>query len=304
VAIYKANGAVDTACSYGSVTTDFMGQPDAANAITIQSDGKLVVAGWGHKAADDIDFAVARYKGGPCYQRAGPHIGHPFFLAYNIFVHPQYPPNGPAPIAQKELYSRLKMGRAGRQPERLVIPASSGGSLPSPVTTGFETFTVTEKEEGKRHSEETRLRVANAFGESLIEVVESDLLMVPVRFPASQSRASPDAQDAGYPLKCYRAKGRSVAPVRREKQELTLTDALQRTQIISVGEPAYWCKSIDRTGVELPSQAEGLVGYGISLERTTETPARSTYLHTASEFGTRLLQLEQPDLLFLPSVAQ
>ena len=55
-------GALDTAFSTdGKVTTDFAsGNEDTANAVAIQSDGKIVVAGFTDDGSDQ-DFALARY---------------------------------------------------------------------------------------------------------------------------------------------------------------------------------------------------------------------------------------------------
>jgi uncharacterized delta-60 repeat protein len=47
----------------GIVTTDFFGKGDQANAVAVQSDGKIVVAGNAtHAAGIDSDFALARYN--------------------------------------------------------------------------------------------------------------------------------------------------------------------------------------------------------------------------------------------------
>jgi uncharacterized delta-60 repeat protein len=49
----------------GIVTTDFAGQPDQANAVAVQPDGKIVVAGLattGDPTLADGDFALARYN--------------------------------------------------------------------------------------------------------------------------------------------------------------------------------------------------------------------------------------------------
>jgi hypothetical protein len=57
-----ADGDLDpTFGSGGKVTTDFNGT-DVANALAIQSDGKIVVAGHGlqHTVGDPSDFAVAQ----------------------------------------------------------------------------------------------------------------------------------------------------------------------------------------------------------------------------------------------------
>jgi uncharacterized delta-60 repeat protein/CSLREA domain-containing protein len=64
VARYQGNdGSLDDAFgSGGKVTTDFAGDDDTAYAVTIQPDGKIVVAGESNVSGNN-DFAVARYNG-------------------------------------------------------------------------------------------------------------------------------------------------------------------------------------------------------------------------------------------------
>jgi len=59
LARYKPNGSLDATFSGdGKQTTDF-GSADAANAVALQADGKIVAAGRG---AGEGDFALARYR--------------------------------------------------------------------------------------------------------------------------------------------------------------------------------------------------------------------------------------------------
>jgi len=59
---YNTNGTLDTTFDTdGKVTTAIGGSYDYANAIAIQSDGKIVVAGSYYNGADD-DFALVRYN--------------------------------------------------------------------------------------------------------------------------------------------------------------------------------------------------------------------------------------------------
>jgi uncharacterized delta-60 repeat protein len=44
------------------VTTDLTGHADSANAVAVQPDGKIVVAGEAQRTLIDFDFAVARYN--------------------------------------------------------------------------------------------------------------------------------------------------------------------------------------------------------------------------------------------------
>jgi uncharacterized delta-60 repeat protein len=62
LASYNANGSLDLGFgSAGKVSIDFFGSVDAANALALQSDGKLILAG---AAIGGIgsEFAVARYE--------------------------------------------------------------------------------------------------------------------------------------------------------------------------------------------------------------------------------------------------
>ena len=62
LARYNSNGSLDsTFDSGGRVTTDFANSSDVAFALTIQADGKLVVAG-DASTGTELDFALARYN--------------------------------------------------------------------------------------------------------------------------------------------------------------------------------------------------------------------------------------------------
>jgi uncharacterized delta-60 repeat protein len=59
---YRPNGTVDPSFgNHGRVTTDFAGGADAAHALVIQPDGKLVAAGSATFGTNQ-DFAIARYN--------------------------------------------------------------------------------------------------------------------------------------------------------------------------------------------------------------------------------------------------
>ena len=77
VAGYNADGSLDaTFGTGGRISTDFLGRDDAAFALGIQSDGKIVAAGAATTPSDTqtiTDFALARYVGGP-----GPDFGLSF----------------------------------------------------------------------------------------------------------------------------------------------------------------------------------------------------------------------------------
>ncbi|MFN0175911.1 MAG: T9SS type A sorting domain-containing protein [Saprospiraceae bacterium] len=58
---YNANGTPDaTFGTNGLVVTDMLQNKDVANAVAIQMDGKIVVAGYAHNGSN-YDFAIARY---------------------------------------------------------------------------------------------------------------------------------------------------------------------------------------------------------------------------------------------------
>src|SRR5262249_19564603 len=61
LARYESDGTLDnTFDSDGKVTTDFGGDGAAAYAVAIQSDGKIVAAGYMNQGTD-YNFALARY---------------------------------------------------------------------------------------------------------------------------------------------------------------------------------------------------------------------------------------------------
>ncbi|MDQ3573320.1 MAG: endonuclease/exonuclease/phosphatase family protein [Actinomycetota bacterium] len=63
VARYNPDGSLDTTFGGdGLVTTDYSGAGDAGNAVAIQADGRIVVAGSASRGGDNWDFAVARYN--------------------------------------------------------------------------------------------------------------------------------------------------------------------------------------------------------------------------------------------------
>jgi uncharacterized delta-60 repeat protein len=67
LARYNSDGSPDNSFSGGKTTTDF-GFYDNAQSVAIQSDGKIVMAGWSVNGVDDFtqqpisDFALARYN--------------------------------------------------------------------------------------------------------------------------------------------------------------------------------------------------------------------------------------------------
>ncbi len=58
---YNTNGSLDTTFNIdGKQTTDFSGYADYGNAVAIQPDGKILVAGYTWNG-NDYDVALARY---------------------------------------------------------------------------------------------------------------------------------------------------------------------------------------------------------------------------------------------------
>ena len=65
LARYNSNGSLDSGFGIGGkVVTDFGGPDDVANAVAVQGDGKIVVAGWATAPGVtwDTDVALARYN--------------------------------------------------------------------------------------------------------------------------------------------------------------------------------------------------------------------------------------------------
>ena len=59
---YNSDGTLDTSFNItGKVTTDFGNGDDGGNSITVQADGKILVAGYSYKGID-YDFAIVRYN--------------------------------------------------------------------------------------------------------------------------------------------------------------------------------------------------------------------------------------------------
>ena len=63
LARYNPNGSIDpTFGAGGTTTTDFSGGDDAANAVALQPDGKIVAAGYASFGGSNYNFALARYN--------------------------------------------------------------------------------------------------------------------------------------------------------------------------------------------------------------------------------------------------
>jgi uncharacterized delta-60 repeat protein len=60
LARYNPDGSLDKAFNGGKVTTDFAGADDRGLQVSLQADGKIIVAGYA-RISNNTDFAVARY---------------------------------------------------------------------------------------------------------------------------------------------------------------------------------------------------------------------------------------------------
>jgi uncharacterized delta-60 repeat protein len=64
LARYNGNGTLDTTFSTdGKQTTDFFGEDDSASSVAIQSNGKIVLAGYTYLSPTTSNFALTRYNG-------------------------------------------------------------------------------------------------------------------------------------------------------------------------------------------------------------------------------------------------
>ena len=60
---YNTNGSLDTSFDTdGKATTPILGGEDQANAVVIQADGKIVLAGYAINGSDNREFALARFN--------------------------------------------------------------------------------------------------------------------------------------------------------------------------------------------------------------------------------------------------
>jgi uncharacterized delta-60 repeat protein len=293
VAIYEPTG--EQCSGEASVTTDFNGHDSHANAMAIDSDGKILLVGGADNGTDTYsDFALARYEGGDC----PPTRWLGFYAAYNPFVHPQdlvgppVPPEGP--------YNQLAIGSS----QQLAIPASNGDAFAGPKRPGYQAFELTNAARESREKG-SWVAVTNAVEDLLLEVLEAQQLLVPTDIAAGRVGGETMSGSRSAPLlKCYRVKIESGDHSQRARKQFTITDGLKRTWNFAVGEPKSLCKPIDRRGRELIGPALSLVGYQVKDLKTAGTSLKPVRLPTASEFGARVLRVEQPELLFVPSLAE
>jgi uncharacterized delta-60 repeat protein len=280
IAIYKPTGH---RCSF--TTTDFTGDVDEALATAIQNDGKILVLG--HAGIGNAgDFALARYAGGNCPLRISRN-----FLAYHVYV-PPYDKIGP-PIPM----DGLKIGLS----EELAFPAAEGRSFADSPGPGYQAFKLTSS--AKAQQDGSVAAVTNILGDARLDVLEPQRLLVPTDIAGGDAGGVTASDSKSAPvLMCYGAKTHGDEP--NERKPLTLTDALNRTWTFEAGEPTLLCKSIDREGSESKGRAIGLVGYQFADAKGPDGLPASVQLPTANAFGAHILQVGQPELVFLPSLVE
>jgi uncharacterized delta-60 repeat protein len=272
-----------------SVTTDFNGSFDTASGMAVQSDGKVVVVGSAWMGTTGSDFALARYKGGDCpfqFQWLGNYISSQVSEVFPPCIAWDCCPWCPGILGQ------------------LAIPASDGGAFAGPNPSGYQAFKLANAG-GEGRQKGSLVAVANALGDSLLELLEAQQLLVPTDIAAERAGGGTASGSRWAPsLRCYRVKMHSSGRAQRERKPFTITDTLKRTWTLDVGEPESLCKPIDRRGRERTGPAPSLVGYRVKDIKMPGTYPRLVRLPTANEFGARVLQVEQPELLFIPSRAQ
>jgi uncharacterized delta-60 repeat protein len=293
VASYTTSGG--SCSSKGALTTDFAGGTDSAQAMAVQSDGKVVLMGYASqpsKGGPDWDFALARYKVGDCQIRWWGDL-----VSFNIFVHPRDIIDGPPPIPQLQIV----------RSQQFAIPASDGEAFAGPTRPGFEAFPLTnaggEREDRQRGS---LVRATNVLGSPMLELLEAQQILVPTDIEGERVGGGTVAGSVSAPLlKCYRVKIHSINGAHRDRRTFTITDALGRRQTLEVGEPESFCKPVDRRGRELIGEAVSLVGYPVKDIKGSGRSATSVRLRVVNEFAPpRVLQVEHPELVYLPSLAE
>lgn len=59
---YNMNGSLDTSFSGDGIVNTYIGTSAAGQEVVVQSDGKILVAGYAHKNINDSDFALVRFN--------------------------------------------------------------------------------------------------------------------------------------------------------------------------------------------------------------------------------------------------
>jgi len=76
LARYTSNGALDATFGNGGVVIDTLSTNDVAYGVAIQSDGKIVAAGYAENGANGLDFALARYQANGALDATFGNNGH------------------------------------------------------------------------------------------------------------------------------------------------------------------------------------------------------------------------------------
>ncbi len=150
IARYNTDGSLDLSFSGdGKQTTSFSSIGDAASSVAIQSDGRIVVAGYSNNNGVDNEFAIARYFSGLITEIAEP--ANNYQISTTIF---------PNPFDRE---TKLKLIGTSQFPSTLIIYNTLGqivhsqiintneSSLEFSLTNGIYTYTIAS-ETGKLYS--------------------------------------------------------------------------------------------------------------------------------------------------------
>jgi uncharacterized delta-60 repeat protein len=95
LARYNKNGSLDNSFNSGGLVFTNFGGTDDASGVAIQSDGKIVLAGFTTASGGDYDFAVARYHGDVAFtaasadeQQSEDKTGNEVISAIRIYPNP------------------------------------------------------------------------------------------------------------------------------------------------------------------------------------------------------------------------
>ena len=221
------------------------------------------------------------------------------FLAYHIYVPPWDLIGPPAPLFRAAPFNQMQIGPS----KQLAVPTSDGGAFSGVARSGYQAFKLTDSVgEGKA---DVFASITNALGDAALQVLEADQLLVPTNIAVEPAGSYSALESQSLPLlKCHRARRTDNEATSRKTRSITVTDALKRTWTVEVGEPAALCRPLDRRGRDLMDHPFSLVGYQIKDANSAARPSEQSRLSAANEFGTRVLQVEQPELLFVPSLVE
>ena len=292
LALYNSSGNLATHCSAAEIATDFAGHGDSATAMAFQSDGKLVVGGFADSGTD-WDFAAARYRGSGCSFRRL----NRYFVAYHIFVHPQDEVGPPYPDGDPIPGYRLGGSRL------FLAPASAGSELEAGSGPALQSYELRAVGRAQAAPGRSRLRVTNELGESVIDALQPDSLLVPAAYSVGEPRGTlSEARDLHH-YQCSKARAVGEPAAGSGEKRVTVTDALNRSQVFGVGKPTQVCEPIGAGGGELSEPAPHLVCYeGSASGAAAAAGKRAASVRTANRFGMRTLRVAEPAALCLPSL--